>query len=195
MPLWKHSLNKELLLYQLTESTELWIQLASSNGYSFKNNPPNRRDIERFATFLLLKEIQLEDQIQYNEFGKPLLKNGRCISISHDKNFVGIIFNDSEIGLDIQTAEERIHRIARKFCNENELAQFHSTEELTAIWCAKEAIFKLFGTEVPFTESITVTSINWNSEEIIANYSGVHGDRIFTLKLKILNNTFVVYTL
>jgi phosphopantetheinyl transferase len=195
MPLWTHSLNNELLLYQLTESTELWIQLASSNGYSFKNNPPNRRDIERFATFLLLKEIQLEDQIQYNEFGKPLLKDGRFISISHDKNFVGIIFSEREIGLDIQTAEERIHRIAKKFCNENELAQFHSTEELTAIWCAKEAIFKFFGTEVPFAESITVTSINWNSEEIIANYSGVHGDRIFTLKLKILNNTFVVYTL
>ena len=195
MPLWTHSLNNELLLYHLTESTELWIQLASSNGYSFKNNPPNRRDIERFATFLLLKEIQLEDQIQYNEFGKPLLKDGRFISISHDKNFVGIIFSEREIGLDIQTAEERIHRIAKKFCNENELAQFHSTEELTAIWCAKEAIFKFFGTEVPFAESITVTSINWNSEEIIANYSGVHGDRIFTLKLKILNNTFVVYTL
>ena len=195
MPLWTHSHNNDLLLYQLTESKEMWIQLAESHRYSFKNNPPNRRDIERFATFLLLKEIQLEDQIQYNEFGKPLLKDGRCMSISHDKNFVGIILNGNEIGLDIQTAEERIHRIAGKFCNENELAQFHSTEELTAIWCTKEAIFKYFGTDVPFAESITVTDINWNSEEILANYTGVHGSRNFTLKLINLNNTFVVYTL
>jgi len=195
MPLWTHSLNNELLLYQLEESTELWIQLAKSQGHAFRNTPPNRRDIERFATLLLLKEIQLEDQIHYNEDGKPVLKNGRFISISHDKNFVGIILHGSEIGLDIQTVEERIHRIANKFCNEDELNHFQSTEERTAIWCAKEAIFKYFGANVPFAESITVTTINWNSEEILANYTGVHGSRNFTLKLMNLNNTFVVYTL
>jgi phosphopantetheinyl transferase len=194
MPLWPHNIHQDLHLWNLTESIDSWTQLAEANAYSFKNNPPNRRDIERFATLLLLKEAKLEDQLQYNEFGKPLLKDGRFISISHDKNFVGIILHESEVGLDIQTAEERIHRIASKFCNENELAQFHSTEELTAIWCTKEAIFKFFGTDVPFAESITVTTIDWNAEEIIANYSGVHGDRIFTLKLMNLNNTFVVYT-
>jgi phosphopantetheinyl transferase len=169
--------------------------LAESNAYSFNNNPPNRRDIERFATLLLLKEAKLEDQLQYNEFGKPILRDSRFISISHDKNLVGIIIQKEETGLDIQTVEERIHRIANKFCNEYELNQFQSTEERTAIWCTKEAIFKYFGTDVPFAESITVTTINWNSEEILANYNGVHGSRIFTLKLMNLNKTFVVYTL
>ena len=195
MPLWPHKIDKDLHLWNLTESNDSWIQLAEANAYSFKNFPPNRRDIERFATFLLLKEIDLEEQIQYNEFGKPLLKDGRFISISHDKNFVGIILHESEVGLDIQTAEERIHRIASKFCNQTEITQFLSTEERTAIWCTKEAIFKFFGTDVPFAESITVKAINWDSEQIIANYSGVHGERIFTLKMKSLNNTFVVYTL
>jgi 4'-phosphopantetheinyl transferase len=195
MPHWPHSIHPHLLLWNLTERIETWMQLALSHGYSLQNNPPNRRDLERFATFLLLKEVHLEDLLQYNESGKPVFRDGRFISISHDKNFVGIILHENEIGLDIQTVEERIHRIAHKFCNENELAQFHSTEERTAIWCTKEAIFKFFGTNVPFAESITVTTINWNSEEIIANYSGVHGERIFTLKLKNLNNTFVVYTL
>jgi phosphopantetheinyl transferase len=195
MPLWPHKIDKDLHLWNLTESNDSWIQLAEANAYSFKNFPPNRRDIERFATFLLLKEIDLEEQIQYNEFGKPLLKDGRFISISHDKNFVGIILHESEVGLDIQTAEERIHRIASKFCNQTEITQFLSTEERTAIWCTKEAIFKFFGTDVPFAESITVKAINWDSEQIIANYSGVHGERIFTLKMKNLNNTFVVYTL
>ena len=195
MPLWPHNIREDLHLWNLTESIDSWIQLAEANAYSFKNNPPNRRDIERFATFLLLKEIQLEGQIQYNELGKPLLKDGRFISISHDKKFVGIILHESEVGLDIQNSEERIHRIASKFCNEEELSQFYSIEDRTAIWCTKEAIFKFFGTDVPFAESITVTAIHWDSEQIIANYSGVHGERIFTLKTKNLNNTFVIYTL
>jgi phosphopantetheinyl transferase len=195
MPLWPNNIHNQLLLWNLTESIESWESLAQLHDYPLKNNPANRRDLERFATYLLLKEEHLEDQIQYNELGKPQLKDGRFISISHDKNFVGILVHENEVGLDIQTVEERIHRIANKFCNERELAQFHSTEERTAIWCAKEAIFKFFGTDVPFAESITVTAINWTSEEIIANYSGVHGERIFTLKLKNLNNTFVVYTL
>ena len=195
MPLWSLPSNKNLKLWHLTESDEAWMELAEKTGHLFPNKLPNRRDIERFATLLLLKEAKLEDQLQYNEFGKPVLRDGQFISISHDKNIVGIIIQEQEIGLDIQTVEERIHRIANKFCNDNELNQFQSTEERTAIWCTKEAIFKYFGTDVPFAESITVTSINWNSEEIIANYSGVHGDRIFTLKLVNLNNTFVVYTL
>ena len=194
MPLWSLPSNKNLKLWHLTESDEAWMELAEKTGHIFPNKLPNRRDIERFATLLLLKEAKLEDQLQYNEFGKPVLRDGQFISISHDKNIVGIIIQEQEIGLDIQTVEERIHRIANKFCNDNELNQFQSTEERTAIWCTKEAIFKYFGTDVPFAESITVTSINWNSEEIIANYSGVHGDRIFTLKLMNLNNTFVVYT-
>jgi phosphopantetheinyl transferase (holo-ACP synthase) len=195
MPLWPLPSNKNIFLWHLTEFEEAWMELAEKTGYLFPNQLPNRRDIERFATFLLLKEAKLEDQLHYNEFGKPVLKDGRFISISHDKNLVGIIIHDEEIGLDIQTVEERIHRIANKFCNEDELNQFHSTEERIAIWSAKEAIFKYFGTDVPFAESITVKSVDWNSEEILANYDGVHGSRIFTLKLINLNNTFVVYTL
>lgn len=195
MPLWPLPSNKNIFLWHLTESEEAWMDLAEKSGNPFPNKLPNRRDIERLATLLLLKEAKLEDQLQNNEFGKPVLLDGRFISISHDKNLVGIIIHEEEIGLDIQTVEERIHRIANKFCNEEELNQFQSTEERTAIWCTKEAIFKYFGTDVPFAESITVTSINWNSEEILANYTGVHGSRIFTLKLINLNNTFVVYTL
>ena len=195
MPLWPLPSIKNILLWHSTESEESWMDLAEKTGHLFPNQLPNRRDIERFATFLLLKEAMLQDQLQYNEFGKPVLRDGRFISISHDRNFVGIIIHEKEIGLDIQTVEERIHRIANKFCNEDELKQFQSTEERTAIWCTKEAIFKYFGTDVPFAESITVTAINWNSEEILANYAGVHGSRIFTLKLINLNNTFVVYTL
>lgn len=195
MSLWPNHSNKNLLLWHLTESVEDWKKMAEKSGYIFTNQLPNRRDIERFATFLLLREAKLENKLQYNEFGKPVLGDGRFISISHDKNFVGFVIHDKEIGLDIQTVEERIHRIAQKFCNEAELSQFRTTEERTAIWCTKEAIFKFFGTDVPFAESITVTSINWDSEEIIANYSGVHGARIFSLKLKNLNNTFVVHTL
>lgn len=195
MSLWPNLSNENLVIWHLTETEEAWIDLAHKSGHLFANKIPNRREIERFATLLLLKEANLEDQLHYNEFGKPVLRDGRFISISHDRNFVGIIIQKEEIGLDIQTVEERIHRIANKFCNEDELKQFQSTEERTAIWCTKEAIFKYFGTDVPFAESITVTAINRNTEEILANYTGVHGSRIFTLKLLTLNNTFVVYTL
>lgn len=194
MPLFNLPSTQNLLLWHLTESAEVWMELAEKSRHPFSNPLPNRRDIERFATFLLLKEAKANELLQYNEFGKPILSNGKFISISHDKNMVGIFIHHEEIGLDIQTVEERIHRIAPKFCNEHELNQFTTTEERTAIWCTKEAIFKYFGTDVPFAESITVTSIIWEEEKIIANYSGVHGDRNFTLKLINLNNTFVVHT-
>jgi hypothetical protein len=46
MPLWPHKIDKDLHLWNLTESNDSWIQLAEANAYSFKNYPPNRRDIE-----------------------------------------------------------------------------------------------------------------------------------------------------
>ena len=65
----------------------------------------------------LLKEIGYTDfDIIYDAFGKPHLKDGKFISITHSFTFTGIILSDNlPVGIDIEKQREKILKIAHKF--------------------------------------------------------------------------------
>ena len=64
----------------------------------------------------LLKEVGLVDaDLVYDEFGKPHLKNGKFISITHSFTFSGIIVSDVPVGIDIEKQRDKILKIAHKF--------------------------------------------------------------------------------
>ncbi|QFZ54192.1 4'-phosphopantetheinyl transferase superfamily protein [Oceanihabitans sp. IOP_32] len=86
----------------------------------------------------------------YNENGKPYLKDGKHISITHSFNFSAIIVSDAIIGIDIEKQRSKINIIAHKFIDYefDYLDEKNSdyTKKLTAIWCIKESLYKLFAT-------------------------------------------------
>jgi len=89
-----------------------------------------------------------DQDLYYDEFGKRHLHDGKHISISHSFNFAGIIVSDVPVGIDIEKQRDKITIISHKFVNEFE-NQYIGTQDneikgLTAIWCAKEALYKLF---------------------------------------------------
>ena len=56
---------------------------------------------------LLTKVLEVEKvtnaEIDYNEHGKPYLKNNELyFNISHDKNTTALVTSDKEIGVDLQ---------------------------------------------------------------------------------------------
>lgn len=84
-------------------------------------------------------------EILYGEDGKPLLSDSdEFISISHSRNFIGILKAPFNIGLDIEELNERILKIKERFLNDEELYMFgNSIENITTAWTLKEAMFKL----------------------------------------------------
>ena len=96
----------------------------------------------------LLKEAGYSDfDLFYDEDGKPHLKDGKQISITHSNNFSAIIMGDENVGIDIELQRDKIIRIADKFI-EYELTYLRKNEDdyikkLTVIWGAKEAKFKM----------------------------------------------------
>jgi len=87
----------------------------------------------------------------YDEFGKPHLKDGKQISISHSFEFSGVIVSDKLVGIDIEKQREKIHKIAHKFINPGEEAYVEElspekTRALTIVWGAKESLYKLYAT-------------------------------------------------
>jgi phosphopantetheinyl transferase len=169
------------------------LTLVKLNSFEALNKV-QLKTIQRSAIDSILFDLNLNDQISFSENGKPLLKDHRSISISNDEKYCGVYVSNYPCGLDIQTATPKVLRIKNKFCNEQELAWATSEEDFTTIWCIKEAIFKVYGTQVPFADSITTYAFTKDQETLTAEYSGVHGNHLFHLCRMQVDSTFVVYT-
>ena len=100
---------------------------------------------------LLLKEVgYLDSDVLYDEFGKPHLKDGHFISMTHSHVFSAIILSKKDtVGIDIEKQHRRIIKIAHKFTS----VRIHKTIsdlnalvcKLTIIWGAKECLYKIYG--------------------------------------------------
>ncbi|MGK0413835.1 MAG: 4'-phosphopantetheinyl transferase [Polaribacter sp.] len=99
----------------------------------------------------LLKAVGYTDfDLIYDEFGKPHLKNGKFISITHSFTFTAIIISDDlHVGIDIEKQREKILKIAHKFTPFEEYKTIANVDalisKLTIVWGAKESLYKIYG--------------------------------------------------
>jgi 4'-phosphopantetheinyl transferase len=99
----------------------------------------------------LLAEFGYEDvDLHYDKQGKPYLKDGKHISITHSFTFSAVVVSDNVVGVDIEKQRDKISIIAHKFIdyefeylNEKDI---NYIKRLTVIWCVKESLYKLFAT-------------------------------------------------
>jgi phosphopantetheinyl transferase len=153
MPLFKiinHNKNTTIFIWKIDESLVQLEKSVKLNDRSIKRIQGMRSESHKkgfLAVRKLLETAQLTDfDLYYTNDGKPHLKDGRIITISHSFDFSAIAISESEIGIDIEKNRDKIQRIASKFigsennflCNEN------LTEQLTVIWGAKESLFKIY---------------------------------------------------
>ncbi|WP_299524889.1 4'-phosphopantetheinyl transferase superfamily protein [Winogradskyella sp.] len=99
----------------------------------------------------LLRAFGYSDQdLFYDDYGKPHLKDGNHISITHSFTFSGVIISENEVGIDIEKQREKIGVIAKKFVdyefNYLDKTSKDYVRNLTVIWGIKESLYKLFAT-------------------------------------------------
>lgn len=111
----------------------------------------------------LLNTIAYSDSdLFYDSFGKPFLKDGKHISISHSHEFACIIISDNNVGIDIELKSEKIIKNVSLLFNEDFILNFKGNKEdaisLTTFgWGIKEAIFKLIPeNDVSFKDNISI---------------------------------------
>lgn len=139
-------------IWKITES-EAWLRTGLSlRDTSVKRLFTMSSELHRRG-FLsirhLLRVASYTDQnLFYNDLGKPHLDDGRYISITHSYEFTAIIISDNPVGIDIEKQRDKIMRIAPKFIGFEELYIKElkaPVKELTVIWGAKESMYKLYG--------------------------------------------------
>ena len=119
---------------------------------------------------LLAAEGYEDHDLYYDELGKPHLKNGKYISITHSFTFSAIILSDRAVGIDIEKQREKILLIAHKFTPIEEyrtLANFDALiRKLTIVWGAKEAVYKLYAKpKVSFLQHINITDFDFEDQK------------------------------
>ena len=120
----------------------------------------------------LLKEVGYEDKdLVYDEFGKPHLKDGKFISITHSFIFSGIIVSDEiPVGIDIEKQREKILKIAHKFTPFEEYKTIANADalisKLTIVWGAKESLYKIYGKKkILFLHHINIEDFKFADEK------------------------------
>jgi len=97
---------------------------------------------------LLMAAGYTPSDLYYTPSGKPFLKDGKHISISHSFTFSGIIISDLDVGIDIEKQRDKISVIAHKFIDyEYSYLTDDDIRRLTVVWCIKESLYKVFATE------------------------------------------------
>ncbi|WP_202702227.1 4'-phosphopantetheinyl transferase superfamily protein [Flavobacterium sp. UGB4466] len=125
---------------------------------------------------MLIQEMGFTDQdLHYDEFGKPYFNCENHISITHSHDFAAIIISDKTVGIDMELQRDKILRIADKFVEtENSYLDTQNTpdyiRELTVIWGAKEAIFKIRNEKgISFKDHISVNTFSLDKNQTEAS--------------------------
>lgn len=141
----------EILVWNITESLAELSTEVTLNAINQKRHNRMKSELHQRAFLSVRKLLQLKGytdfDLEYDQFGKPHLKDGKYISISHSHEYATIIISDEITGIDIELQREKIIKIAPKFA-ENELDLLDKENQdyirkLTVIWGVKESIFKI----------------------------------------------------
>ena len=117
---------------------------------------------------LLAEGGYVDHDLFYDDVGKPHLRDGRFISITHSHEFTGIIISEhDEVGIDIEMQREKILRIANKFTPLEEYKTVANVDalvrKLTIVWGAKESLFKIYAQPgLSFLHHIDITDFSFS---------------------------------
>ncbi len=181
--------NALLGVWQATEPIELLEKLAyltPSDRDKLSIIRLEKRRREWLSSRILLKIMAKGGELSFLPNGKPVLNNGKHISISHSDDLAGVVICDLPIGIDIQGEDSKLLRIERKFTNESERTFLPNgpsrLASLASIWSAKEAVFKCFGERVDFSEDMQLRPFQPGDTALLLDYQGEHGKGLFELE-------------
>lgn len=95
-------------------------------------------------------DIILPVMLTYDTFGKPSLTNNISnseiyISLSHAGDYAVAMICDKPCGIDIESTDRNIEKIAKRFFSKEELESITCDDDYFKIWTCKESILKATG--------------------------------------------------
>jgi phosphopantetheinyl transferase len=147
--------NSRLGVWKIEEDLDhlKWeLQWGQHDIKQFRAINDSERSMHWLVSRVLLRRLLNTSKfidMQCDEHGKPYLVNfDYHISISHSGDRVAVLLSEKDCGVDIQLMKPRIEAVAHKFISDEEWTYLKDdtfTEQIYVFWCAKEALYKLYG--------------------------------------------------
>jgi len=189
----------EVILWRIEENLDFFRERLVKEGFPTAQGDSIKhaeKAIQWFASRYLLIETH-PAAIDYYIRRKPYLRYGPKISFSHSGENVGVLFSKSDSGLDLQIFDEKLIRIKEKFTTGKEIMLVKAQSEIASlalIWSIKEAIFKRYGTGVPFL-SIEILEYDAIGNKAIAQLNKDENVIIHRLQVDLIGDMSLAYVL
>ncbi len=208
MPLYKSITTADethVLVWKITESLEqltdeIALKEVCQTRVDGMKSEQHRRGF--LSVRKLLQEIGYTDfDLYYDNDGKPRLKDGRNISITHSYSFSAIIVSPHNVGIDMEMQREKVITIADKFIEPEfeYLDPTHLTDymqRLIVIWGVKEALFKMISREgMSFKQNMYVHPFTMQDSEGRATVIFEDINRDFSFSFEEVEDFMLVYSL
>jgi phosphopantetheinyl transferase len=193
-------------VWRITEDVEALrsaISLKEDEEALFRTFVAESRKKQWLAYRILVRRlIEPEDfPVEYDAMGKPYLAGSSYhISVTHTDNLAAVIISrNRKVGIDTEKIKPRIEKVKDKFLNDGELSLINKgseLEQMTLVWCAKEALYKFYGKrDLDFREHIFVSVPVRAGMEFSAEIRYEEKQEKFHLFSMIIGDCILVYML
>ncbi|QAA81879.1 4'-phosphopantetheinyl transferase superfamily protein [Aequorivita sp. H23M31] len=196
MPLYKTitvNASTKVLIWKIDESFEELSENIILTDKCKSRVENMKSEVHRCAFMSIRKLMAIagytDQDLYYDENGKPHLTDSNYISITHSFNFSAIIISDKDVGIDIEKQRQKILRIAHKFTPIEEYRTIANDDalirKLTIVWCAKESLYKSFAEKsVSFLQNINVDE--FDLEDLKTTATVTYAEKRLTYKVDYL---------
>jgi 4'-phosphopantetheinyl transferase len=199
----EHSLYAVWKISERVEELRTAISLREEEDVLYQSFVAESRKKQWLAYRLLVKDLLKPDEfpVEYDASGKPYLAGSDFhISVTHTDDLAAVIISQhAKVGIDIERIRPRIEKVRDKFLHPEESAcivKEKELEQLTLAWCAKEALYKLYGQRnLDFRENIRVSLPAEAGQKFSAEIRS--GGKIlkFQLQSEVIGSCILVYLL
>ncbi len=146
--------DSNVLVWNITESLEELAMGIELTRFSKDRLNGMKSEIHQKGFLSIRQLLKLagytDESLLYDGYGKPHLKDGKFISITHSFTFSAIIIaDDKPVGIDIEKRRDKILKIAHKFTPIEAYKSIANHDalvsKLTIVWGAKESLYKIYG--------------------------------------------------
>lgn len=166
-----------LVVEPIAPLAELEAEATSAELLSVEGITATSRRAERLAWRRALRRREgAECEVSYSEQGTPQISNSRFshISVSHCADCVAVLLAESQCGVDVERVERNFERVASRYISPKERELSSDGRAAAAIWCAKEALYKMQGRAgVDFLRDMEILAIDFEQGVMSAMLSGV----------------------
>ncbi|MEC4049999.1 4'-phosphopantetheinyl transferase superfamily protein [Flavobacterium sp. SUN046] len=190
----------ELYLWKITEDLSDLYDAAILNEVSHLRLDAMKSEAHKkgfIAVRMLLQYIGYNDfDLYYDSNGKPHLKDGKQISISHSGEFSAIVISEQEVGLDLERLKSKILKIAFRYMEVSHLEGLNEIEQIkkaTVIWGIKESIFKIKNEQgISFLDHIFEAPFIFDDKQAIATLVCNNQTEKFSIQFNLIEDYIFV---